>query len=218
MAVVGFGKQPGAAQIHACGPEEMRDRLLDGIAALRATGRLLGGVGSIESRRAVVAVRALTAEEVGTDVEMALTERRATFVPPLPFADIDVLIIEQGGKDITGTTMDPNVTGRFWVHGLEDSGSADGSARSCCSASPKRRAATCWASGSPTSSRRRSPTGSTGRRPTSTASPPGPPACAVSRMPMVLPTEEDCIKAALRCAATAVDEPKRVVRIRRRCT
>jgi hypothetical protein len=35
MAVVGFGKQPGAAQIHSCGPVEMRDRLLDGIAALR---------------------------------------------------------------------------------------------------------------------------------------------------------------------------------------
>ena len=49
MAVVGFGKQPGAAQIHSCGPIEMRDRILDGIAALRATGRLLGGIASIES-------------------------------------------------------------------------------------------------------------------------------------------------------------------------
>lgn len=49
MAVVGFGKQPGAAQIHACGPIEMRNRILDGIAALKATGRVLGGVASIES-------------------------------------------------------------------------------------------------------------------------------------------------------------------------
>ncbi|MDQ3468668.1 MAG: hypothetical protein M3487_02670, partial [Actinomycetota bacterium] len=39
MAVVGFGKQPGAAQVHSCGPIEMRDRLLDGIDALRKTGR-----------------------------------------------------------------------------------------------------------------------------------------------------------------------------------
>ena len=49
MAVVGFGKQPGAAQIHSCGPIEMRNRILDGIGALRATGRLLGGVASVES-------------------------------------------------------------------------------------------------------------------------------------------------------------------------
>ena len=38
MAVVGFGKQPGAAQIHACGPDRMAQRLLDGIGALRSTG------------------------------------------------------------------------------------------------------------------------------------------------------------------------------------
>ena len=41
-------------------------------------------------------------------------------MPPLPFDEIDVLIIERGGKDISGTTLDPNVTGRFWVHGLAD--------------------------------------------------------------------------------------------------
>jgi len=49
MAVVGFGKQPGAALVHSCGPVEMRDRLLDACAALRESGRLLGGIGSIES-------------------------------------------------------------------------------------------------------------------------------------------------------------------------
>ena len=76
MAVVGFGKQPGAAQIHACGPVEMRQRLIDGIAALRSTGHLLGGVGSVESADGnVVDVCALTATEVGGQAEMALTER-----------------------------------------------------------------------------------------------------------------------------------------------
>ena len=121
MAVVGFGKQPGAAQIHACGPEEMRNRLLNGIAALKGTGRLLGGVGSLESADGhVVSVRALTADEVGADAEIALTDEARDLVPPLPFSVIDVLIIEQGGKDISGTTLDPNVTGRFWVHGLAD--------------------------------------------------------------------------------------------------
>ncbi len=49
MAVVGFGKQPGASLVHSCGPIEMRDRLLDACAALRSTGKLLGGIGSIES-------------------------------------------------------------------------------------------------------------------------------------------------------------------------
>jgi hypothetical protein len=34
-----------------------------------------------------------------------------------------------------------------------------------------------------------------------------------SRMPMVLPTDDDCIKAALSMCGRAIDQPKRVVRI-----
>ena len=50
MAVVGFGKRPGAAQVHSCGPVEMRDRILEGIdlAARHRPSprrRRVGGVG-----------------------------------------------------------------------------------------------------------------------------------------------------------------------------
>ena len=182
MAVVGFGKQPGAAQIHACGPVEMRDRLLDGIAALKTTGRLLGGVGSLESadgRRRRACGRS-TADEVGGEAEIELTDYARDLVPPLPFAEIDVLIIEQGGKDISGTTMDPNVTGRFWVHGLADSESPRVSTIVLLGITEVGGRQRARASGSPTSSRRRWPAGSTGRRPTSTASRPARRACAAA--------------------------------------
>lgn len=214
MAVVGFGKQPGAAQIHSCGPTEMRDRLLRGIDALRATGRLLGGVASIESTGGeVVHVHALTAADVGGDAERELTEQARALVPVLPFDDIDVLIVEQGGKDISGTTIDPNVTGRFWVHGLADLdrprvativllgitensggnvlgiGFADFIPASVAKGIDwKKTYVNCFTAGA-----------SGVRR---------------SRMPMVLPTEGDCIKAALSMCGRGIDEPKRVVRIR----
>ena len=127
MAVVGFGKQPGAAQIHSCGPVEMRDRLLDGIAALRGTGRLLGGVASLESTQRRGRARRGADRRRGRwrRARRELTEYARGLVPALPFAEIDVLIIEQGGKDISGTTIDPNVTGRFWVHGLADLAAPD---------------------------------------------------------------------------------------------
>jgi hypothetical protein len=121
MLVVGFGKQPGAAQFHSSGAVVMRDQLLEGVDALRAAGRVLGGVASIESPAgAVVSVRALTADEVGGPAEQTLTDEARGLVAALPFAEIDVLVIEEGGKDISGTTLDPNVTGRFWVTGLAD--------------------------------------------------------------------------------------------------
>jgi len=214
MAVVGFGKQPGAAQIHACGPVEMRERLLRGIDALRSTGRLLGGVATVESAAGeVVRVEGFTANDVGGEAERQLLEYARALVPALPFDEIDVLIIEQGGKDISGTTMDPNVTGRFWVHGLDDFtsprvativmlditevsggnvlgiGLADFIPASLANTIDWQKTyVNCFTAG-PSGVRR-------------------------SRMPMVLPDEEACIKAALSMCGRAVTEPKKVVRIR----
>ena len=214
MAVVGFGKQPGAAQIHACGPVEMRERLLRGIDALRSTGRLLGGVATVESAAGeVVRVEGFTANDVGGEAERQLLDYAKALVPALPFDEIDVLIIEQGGKDISGTTMDPNVTGRFWVHGLDDFtsprvativmlditevsggnvlgiGLADFIPASLANTIDWQKTyVNCFTAG-PSGVRR-------------------------SRMPMVLPDEEACIKAALSMCGRAVTESKKVVRIR----
>lgn len=213
MAVVGFGKQPGAAQIHSCGPIEMRDRLLRGIEALRASGRLLGGLASVESTTgAVVRIEAFTAADVGGDAERKLLDDARSLVPALPFADIDVLIIDVGGKDISGTTMDPNVTGRFWIHGLADSDSPRVSNIVLLGITPisggnvlgigladfipaalanqidwHKTYVNCFTAGA-----------SGVRR---------------SRMPMVLPDEQACIKAALSMCGKGVLEAKRVVRI-----
>jgi hypothetical protein len=214
MAVVGFGKQPGAAQIHSCGPVEMRDRLLHGIAALRATGRLLGGVASIESTSGeVVKVAALTADGVGGEAEEALTEYSRGLVPALPFDEIDVLVIEQGGKDISGTTIDPNVTGRFWLHGLADLERprvATIVLLGITEASGGNVLGIGFADFIPASVAR----GIDWQKTYINCFTAGPGGARRSRMPMVLPSEEDCIKAALSMCGRGIDEPKRVVRIR----
>ena len=214
MAVVGFGKQPGAAQIHACGPVEMRERLLRGIDALRLTGRLLGGVATVESAAGeVVRVEGFTANDVGGEAERQLLDYAKALVPALPFDEIDVLIIEQGGKDISGTTMDPNVTGRFWVHGLDDFTSP-------------RVATIVMLDITEVSGGNLLGIGLADFIPASLANTidwqktyvncftAGPSGVRRSRMPMVLPDEEACIKAALSMCGRAVTEPKRVVRIR----
>ena len=213
MAVVGFGKQPGAAQIHACGPDEMRNRILNGISALRASGRLLGGVGTIESASGdVVRVRALTADEVGGPAEIELTDFARTLVPALPFPQVDVLIIDKGGKDISGTTMDPNVTGRFWVHGLGDLAEPDVSTivlLDLTAVSGGNALGIGFADFIPLSLAQQIDWQKTYVN-CYTAGIAG---VRRSRMPMVLPTEDDCVKAALSMCGRAFDQPKRVVRI-----
>lgn len=213
MAVVGFGKQPGAAQIHACGPDRMAQRLLDGIGALRSTGRLLGGVATVESCSGeVVKVAAFGANDVGGAAERELTDYARSLVPRLPFRDIDVLVIERGGKDISGTMIDPNVTGRFWVHGLAD---FDGAPATIVLLGITE------ASGGNVLG-----VGLADFVPVSVANvidwektylncfTAGPSGVRRSRMPMVLADEDECIRAALMMCGKSVDEPKRVVRIR----
>ncbi|MGA0328669.1 MAG: lactate racemase domain-containing protein [Ilumatobacteraceae bacterium] len=213
MAVVGFGKQPGAAQIHSCGPDEMRRRLLDGIDALRSTGRLLGGVASVESANGrVVAVEGLSADDVGGRAEARLAELSRELVPPLPFEEIDVLVIEKAGKDISGTGMDPNVTGRFWVHGLEDLESPDVSTivlLDITEVSGGNLLGIGLADFIPVSLADKIDWQKTYVN-CFTAGPSG---VRRSRMPMVLADEENCLKAALSMCGRAIDQPKRVVRI-----
>jgi hypothetical protein len=213
MAVVGFGKQPGAAQIHSCGPVEMRDRLLDGIAALRSTGRLLGGLASVESAAGeVVQVAALDGDEVGGGAEADLTEHARSLIPLLPFDEIDVLIVERGGKDISGTTMDPNVTGRFWVPGLPDADAPRVAAivlLDLTDVSAGNALGIGFADFIPLTLARKIDWQKTYVN-CFTAGPAG---LRRARMPMVLPDEEACIKAALSMCGRGLDEPKRVVRI-----
>ena len=213
MAVVGFGKQPGAAQIHSCGPEEMRQRLLDGIVALRGTGRLLGGLASVESASGrVVRVEGLDADDVGGAAEARLAQLSRDLVPPLPFDEIDVLVIERAGKDVSGTGMDPNVTGRFWVHGLDDLESPDVSTivlLDITEVSGGNLLGIGLADFIPVSLADKIDWQKTYVN-CFTAGPSG---VRRSRMPMVLADEENCLKAALSMCGRAVDQQKRVVRI-----
>ena len=121
MAVVGFGKQAGAQALHSYGSARMGVNLIEGFALLRATGRVLGGVSTIEAASgSVVRIEALTAEEIGGDHEMGLLQYAEGLLPQLPFDEIDVLVVEKIGKDISGVGIDPNVSGRFWVNGVAD--------------------------------------------------------------------------------------------------
>jgi hypothetical protein len=191
----------------------MRDRIVDGIAAFRSTGRLLGGLASIESPSGdVVRIESLRGDQIGGRRELELTEFAKGLVPPLPFDKVDVLIVERGGKDISGTTMDPNVTGRFWVHALEDLATPDVSTivlLGITDVSAGNVLGIGFADFIPVSVAKAIDWQKTYVN-CFTAGIAG---VRRSRMPMVLATEDDCIKAALSMCGRDLHAPKRVVRI-----
>jgi hypothetical protein len=212
MSVVGFGKQPGAAQIHSCGPEAMRDRLLAGIAALKGTGRILGGLATIESGAGeVVRVASLHGSDLGAERELELTNLAKTLVAPLPFAEIDVLIVERVGKDISGVGMDPNVTGRYWIHGLPGDTRVSNIVVLGLTEASHGNALGIGLADFITTDVARQIDWPTTYVNCFTAGPAG---VRRGRMPMVMPTERDAIMAALSMCGRGVLETKRVVRIK----
>jgi Lactate racemase N-terminal domain len=117
MAVIGLGKRVGAANYHAAASRVGYEEVLRGIArVVLATAPILCGVAVIENQRHQTAnIAVIPRAEVETREE-ALFLEAARLMPKLPFDDIDLLILDRLGKNVSGSGMDPNVTGRT-VHG-----------------------------------------------------------------------------------------------------
>jgi hypothetical protein len=120
MAAIGLGKQAGARAIHGSGVHGLRD-------VMPAAGRAvvdrfaLGAIAVVENERhRTASVSGLTPADIGGAKEMALLVTARAGVAPLPFGELDVLIVDRIGKDISGVGMDPNVTGRWLVTGMTE--------------------------------------------------------------------------------------------------
>ena len=113
MAVIGAGKQRGAMSIHATGPQDLGPRLAEAWEIVRARAPLVLGVAVVEDAYDVPVEIAVVPAEAILDREPALLARARTLMARLPVADMDVLIVQEIGKNISGDGMDPNITGRY---------------------------------------------------------------------------------------------------------
>ena len=84
-------------------------------AVLACTPRLYG-VGLLEDGTHQLArLEVLRGDEIARE-EPALLQQARAWMPALPFAEVDVLVVDAIGKNISGAGMDPNIIGRG-VHG-----------------------------------------------------------------------------------------------------
>jgi len=114
MMAIGLGKQQGAALYHRAIMIHGYPRVIVSVARrVLATGKVLFGVGLVENglnQTAAVTVSGADTLEAGEKEALVLAKRLA---PSLPFADVDVLIVDEMGKDISGTGFDTKVVGRI---------------------------------------------------------------------------------------------------------
>lgn len=117
MLAVGFGKQVGANLAHSAA---VHNGYLE---AFREFARValekvpvLCGVAIVEDQHHETAEIEVLAREQIVSGEAQLIARAAELMPRLPLDEVDLLIVDEMGKEISGTGMDTNVIGRE-IHG-----------------------------------------------------------------------------------------------------
>ncbi|MDX1521309.1 MAG: DUF2088 domain-containing protein [Anaerolineae bacterium] len=116
MAVIGLGKQRGADEMHSMGVEGLQRYIAPAARLYEILTNLVGGLAIVENAyHQTAAITGLTASEIGADRESGLLRRAKSLMASLPFPEIDVLVVRQMGKNISGTGMDTNVIGRLRI-------------------------------------------------------------------------------------------------------
>jgi hypothetical protein len=112
MCTVGLGKQSGAQQAHSHG-------LWQSVRAVPkvqlAKAKLLCGVAVVENGyRHPCAIEIVPPSyEAFLEADMRLLRLAKTHLARIPFEELDVLVVDELGKTISGAGMDPNVIGHW---------------------------------------------------------------------------------------------------------
>ena len=113
MLAIGAGKHNGALAAHQAGVGVFAE-LIPAIGSyITAHAPILGGVASIENAYYTIAgIRALPAETFLSD-EPALLREAFRLMGKIWLDNLDVLMVDEIGKNYSGEGMDPNITGTF---------------------------------------------------------------------------------------------------------
>ena len=214
MAGIGIGKLAGARVMHSRGVPGLRETVPRAARTAVERGLLVGALAVVENQRDESAlVAGLGGSDIAGRREAELLQRAYELMPRIPFDRLDVLVVERMGKDVSGTGMDSNVLNRMRIHGepepeglwtavvvvldLTEASHGNGLGTGLADFMPRRLfekldLAAVYTNGL-------------------TAGLVGLERCQV---PMLLPTDRDCVLAAIACRGRPSGEPLRLAWIR----
>lgn len=115
MLLIGMGKHEGAKVYHKAFADYGFDRIVESVAhVVIEKAKVLFALAIIENGYEETAlIRGSLPQEIVAS-ERVLLRKAKELASKLPFDDIDVLIVDEIGKNISGAGMDTNVIGRFY--------------------------------------------------------------------------------------------------------
>ncbi len=115
MLLIGMGKHSGAKVYHRAFADYGFDRLVESLAPIVIEkARVLFALAIVENGYEETAmIRGLLPGDI-VPSERTLLRKAKELMARLPFDDIDILVVDEMGKNISGSGMDTNVLGRFY--------------------------------------------------------------------------------------------------------
>jgi len=118
MMAIGLGKYTGAVRYHRSAVQFGLDTVITSVArVVMSNTTILFGLGILENAYGQTSYITAVEPEKLEEVEKGLFVRAKEMVPSLPFEEIDLLIVDEVGKEISGTGMDARIISRVDVLG-----------------------------------------------------------------------------------------------------
>lgn len=115
--VVGLGGPRGARQFHSHGSAELSHLLIEIGKVLLDKLPIVGGLGIIENGYEETALIQAISPDNFIEKEAELLLYSKTLMPSLPAEQVDLLVIQEMGKNYSGTGIDTNIIGRLRIQG-----------------------------------------------------------------------------------------------------
>lgn len=120
MMTIGLGKQKGASFVHADGMDRIAQNIPDMAKVVLDSGKILFAIPCMENAYdETMKLEAILPENV-LEREPELLKEAFANMPQILVKEGDVLIVDEIGKNFSGTGVDPNITGTFstpYAHG-----------------------------------------------------------------------------------------------------
>ncbi len=120
LIAIGLGKDSGASTIHSYGTPGMIELLPEAARVVLSKGKILFGLAIVENAYKQTAdIRALRPENLEQEEKLLLIKAKQ-LMPSLPVDYVDLLLLDEMGKEIAGPGMDSSITGRIMERRVPD--------------------------------------------------------------------------------------------------
>jgi hypothetical protein len=120
MASIGMGKHKQALALHTYGIKGISEMMPEVGKVAISNSKTLFGIAIVENAHEETAIiEAIENDEI-EERERELLKKAFDLMPSLPVDEMDILIVDEIGKNFSGTGMDTNIIGRIRVLGVEE--------------------------------------------------------------------------------------------------